>query len=280
MPIELVVKSDSVRLVISLRLHTPMRSFLIVSASMAIVITAIRAAIISQTKLLQHNLRQGQGPAMASMTTPSMKALVVRPALVMSVAMVIVVALVAVAIVALVGVPVVTTFVALFVILFVAVVLMLLLILALVVAVIVAAVIIAAVIVVAVIVIAVIVVAVIVVASLVRILLLPSVGSMHVVLVANVDIVSHVRSSVLPELIFPLNVLIGALRLHGPAARIVVEAAIGHLLLVPRWWFPPPVEELVHRHQVVVTEAIERPRVMEVVPCHIAQRCPLKPPSP
>jgi hypothetical protein len=188
------------------------------------------------------------------MATPSMKSLVVRPALVMSVVMVIVVALIAVVIVALVGVPVVATFVALFVILFVAVVLMLLLILALVVAVIS--------------------VAVIVVASLLRILLLPFVGSMHVLLVANVNVVSHVGSSVLPELIFPLNVLLGALRLHGPAARIIVEAAMGHLLLVPRWWFPPPVEELVHRHQVVVAEAIEGPRVIVVVPCHTAQHCP------
>lgn len=292
MPIELVIKSDSVRLVIRLHLSMskprPMRSFLVLSVSTAIIIAAVRtAAIISQSQLLQHYSRQGHGLAVAPMTTSSVKSQVIRPAPVESVAEVNAVTLIvsmAVISVALVCV----SLVALFVILIVAVELMLLLFLALVAVVVAVAVaVVATVVVVANMLV---VAAVVVMAALIGILLLPFVnpvhielvamveilllsfvGPMHVVLVAaDVNIVSHVGSSVLAELILPLNVLIVARKVHGPAAIIVVEAARRHLVHVPWWWFPPSVEKLVHRYQVVVVEAIERPRVIVVVPCHNA----------
>lgn len=230
--IELVIESDSVRLVVRLHLlHMPMPSFLVVlSASVTVIVATVRAAaVVSQPQLLQHGLRQGQRPPVVPVLA---EALVVRPAVVVSAHVVVVV-------VALVGsmvVVVVATLVLLLRIRVVAVILTVLLL------------VLPFVPIVVVVVAAAVVAAMVLILLLLLMLLLSSVGSIHVVPVVRVNIVSHVGSSVLAELILPSNVLLGALRLHGPAARLLVVAdlrhVVRHLVHVPWWRLPPPIEKL------------------------------------
>lgn len=280
MVVGLVVESDSVRLVIRLRVRGTMSSSrILVAAVVTLVVAAFIAAAISEPKLLQHGLSQRQGPAMAA---SSVEAPVIRPAAVVSmgaivVAVTLVVATLVTVVVSIVAM-VVATFVAPSVIVIVTVVLMLLLILRLVVVIVVPTMIV--VVVSAVIVATLLLLLPVVVASLPGVVSLHVVVSLHAVrIVPHVNVLSHVGSSelILADVVATrtlrfhrpaaMLVVVVALRLHRPAPVLVVVVAI-LLVHVPWWRLLPPVKELVHGNQVVMVEVIERPGILVVIPSH------------